>query len=245
MLSFFIPDAPLKRLKLFCSGTVVFFCSFREVARMWFISFVKSSIGKKTVMAASGLLLIAFLTVHAFGNAAIYMGGNYFQIYADALHGFPVLVWVFGVGLVLIFAAHIVTASVLYIESLEVRTSRYHVQTRVVENTFASRTMPYTGLVILVFLIVHVFGFVVAPAHDVPISVTVRELLSNVVYGLFYIVSFVCLAIHLSHGFWSMLQTFGVSHPRFDTFLVRSGIAVAVFFLLFFSGIPIYFITGT
>lgn len=211
---------------------------------MWFISFVKSSIGKKIVMASSGLLLIAFLTVHAFGNAALYMGGNYFQIYADTLHSFPVLVWVFGFGLVLVFAAHIVTATVLFFESFDVRMSRYHVQTRVVENTFASRTMPYTGLVILFFLIVHVFGFAVAPPHDVPISVTVRELLSNFIYGFFYIVSFVCLAIHLSHGFWSMLQTFGVSHPKFDTFLARSSMVIAVFFLLFFSGIPIYFITG-
>ena len=212
---------------------------------MWFISFVKTSIGKKTVMAASGLLLVAFLFVHAFGNAAIYMGGDYFQIYADALHSFPVLVWVFGIGLFLVFAAHVGTATVLYVESFEIRMSRYHVQARVVENTFASRTMPYTGLVVLVFLIVHVFGFAVAPPHDVPISITVRELLSNFVYGLFYIVSFVCLAIHLSHGFWSMLQTFGVSHPRFDTFLSRASMVVAVFFLLFFSGIPIYFITGS
>ena len=54
------------------------------------------------VMASSGMLLVAFLAVHAFGNAAIYMGGDYFQLYADTLHSFPVLVWLFGFGLVVL-----------------------------------------------------------------------------------------------------------------------------------------------
>ena len=63
------------------------------------LSFVTSSIGKKLIMATTGLMLILFLTLHAFGNAAIYMGSKYFQIYADVLHSFPVLVLVFGIGL--------------------------------------------------------------------------------------------------------------------------------------------------
>ena len=134
----------------------------------------------------------------------------------------------------------------LYFESFEERTSRYHVQARVVESSFASKTMPYTGAAILVFLVVHVFGFAVAPPHDVPISITVRELLSNVVYGLFYIALFCSVLPFISVTvFGACCRPFGISHPRFDTFLTRSGMVVAVFFLLFFSGIPIYFITGT
>lgn len=195
-------------------------------------------------MATSGLMLLLFLAVHAFGNAAIYMGSKYFQIYADALHSFPVLVLVFGVGMLFIVTAHVSVGVLLYFENRKVKASRYEVQTRVVENTFASRTMPYTGLMIFLFLVVHVFGFGIAAPANVPISETVRELLSSFFYGLFYIISFVALAIHLNHGFWSMLQTFGINHPRYNSLIAKLTIIVPVFFLVLFGGIPIYFMTG-
>jgi len=211
---------------------------------MWFISFVKSSIGKKIIMATSGLMLLLFLAVHAFGNAAIYMGSKYFQIYADALHGFPVLVLIFGLGLLLIMGIHVCFGIYLFLELRQIKSSRYEVETRVIENTFASRTMPYTGLIILLFVIVHVFGFNIAAPSEIPISITVKELLSGFFYSLFYIFCFVALAVHLNHGFWSMLQTFGFNHPRYNDLISKLTIIVPVFFLILFGGIPIYFMTG-
>ncbi len=210
---------------------------------MWFVSFIKTSIGKKLVMATSGFLLLSFLAIHAFGNAAIYMGSKYFQIYADTLHGFPVLVLIFGVGLLFIFIAHIGVGLLLFFEKRKTA-SRYNVQTRVVENTFASRTMPYTGALIFLFLIIHVFGFGLAKPEDVKISMLVQDYLSGFLYSLFYILSFIALAIHLNHGFWSMLQTFGINHPRYNTLISALTIAVPALFLVIFGGIPIYFMTG-
>lgn len=210
---------------------------------MWFISFVNSSIGRKAIMAVTGLCLISFLAIHAFGNAAIYMGSKYFQIYADTLHGFPVLVLLFGLGLLVILTAHVGFGVLLFFEKRKTQ-SRYRVATRVVENTFSSRTMPYTGLFILLFLIVHVFGFNIAVPADVPISAVVKDYLSGFFYSLFYIVAFVALAIHLNHGFWSMLQTFGVNHPRYNCLIATLTIVVPVAFLVIFGGIPIYFMTG-
>ena len=210
---------------------------------MWFVSFIKTSIGKKLVMATSGFLLLSFLAIHAFGNAAIYMGSKYFQIYADTLHGFPVLVLIFGLGLLGIFAAHIGVGLLLFFEKRKT-SSRYNVQSRVVENTFASRTMPYTGALIFLFLIIHVFGFGIAKPEDVKISLLVQDYLSGFFYSLFYILSFIALAIHLNHGFWSMLQTFGINHPRYNTLISALTIAVPALFLVIFGGIPIYFMTG-
>ena len=210
---------------------------------MWFVSFIKTSIGKKLVMATSGFLLLSFLAIHAFGNAAIYMGSKYFQIYADTLHGFPVLVLIFGLGLLGIFVAHIGVGLLLFFEKRKT-SSRYNVQSRVVENTFASRTMPYTGALIFLFLIVHVFGFGIAKPEDVKISLLVQDYLSGFFYSLFYILSFIALAIHLNHGFWSMLQTFGINHPRYNTLISALTIAVPALFLVIFGGIPIYFMTG-
>ena len=210
---------------------------------MWFVSFIKTSIGKKLVMATSGFLLLSFLAIHAFGNAAIYMGSKYFQIYADTLHGFPVLVLIFGLGLLFIFVAHIGVGLLLFFEKRNT-SSRYNVQSRVVENTFASRTMPYTGALIFLFLIIHVFGFGIAKPEDVKISLLVQDYLSGFFYSLFYILSFIALAIHLNHGFWSMLQTFGINHPRYNTLISALTIAVPALFLVIFGGIPIYFMTG-
>lgn len=210
---------------------------------MWFVSFIKTSIGKKLVMATSGFLVLSFLAIHAFGNAAIYMGSKYFQIYADTLHGFPVLVLIFGLGLLFIFVAHIGVGLLLFFEKRKT-SSRYNVQSRVVENTFASRTMPYTGALIFLFLIIHVFGFGIAKPEDVKISLLVQDYLSGFFYSLFYILSFIALAIHLNHGFWSMLQTFGINHPRYNTLISALTIAVPALFLVIFGGIPIYFMTG-
>jgi succinate dehydrogenase / fumarate reductase cytochrome b subunit len=207
---------------------------------MWFFTCIQSSIGKKLIMAGTGLLLLLFLALHAFGNAAIYMGSKYFQAYADALHGFPVLVLLFGLGLIAVFSAHIGFGLLLFFEKRQT-TSRYHVQTRVVKNSFASRTMPYTGLLILLFLIVHVFGFGIAKPEHVPISMVVKDYFSSVFYGLFYIFSFAVLAVHLSHGFWSMLQTFGINHPRYTTLIGKLTYVVPALFFLLFTGIPLYF----
>jgi len=210
---------------------------------MWFVRFLTSSIGKKLLMAATGLLLFLFLCTHIAGNATIFMSRHVFQGYADELHSHPLIVIVFSLSLLLIFLAHICVGLFLFYENRQVSNSRYAVSTRVVKNSFASATMPYTGLFILAFLFVHIFGFTFSPEH-VPISDTVKGLLSNFFYSFFYILAFIALAIHLSHGFWSMLQTFGINHPRYNELIARLSLIIPAFFLLIFGGIAFYFMTG-
>lgn len=210
---------------------------------MWFIRFLTSSIGKKLLMATTGLLLFLFLCTHAAGNATIFMSSEVFQDYADELHSHPLIVLVFSISILLVLLAHIFVGLFLFYENYKVSNSRYAVSTRVVKNSFASRTMPYTGLFILAFLFVHIFGFTFSP-KEVLISVTVKELLGNFFYASFYILAFVALTIHLSHGFWSMLQTFGINHPRYNSLIGVLTLALPLFFLLIFGGIALYFMTG-
>lgn len=210
---------------------------------MWFVRFVTSSIGKKMVMATTGLLLVLFLFTHAAGNATIFMSSAVFQDYADELHSHPLIVLVFSLSLLAIFLVHIGVGLYLFYENRKVSCDRYIVSKRVVKNSFASATMPYTGLFLLIFLVVHIFGFTFSP-EDVPISVTVKELLGSFFYSMFYVVSFIALAIHVSHGFWSMLQTFGVNHPRYNVFISRSSLAIPIFFFCIFGGVAFYFMTG-
>lgn len=210
---------------------------------MWFVRLLKSSIGKKLLMATSGLLLVLFLFTHAAGNATIFMSSEVFQDYADELHSHPLIVLVFSISILLIVLCHVIVGLYLFYENRQVSQSRYEVTKRVVKNSFASETMPYTGLIILLFLFVHIFGFTFSP-DDILISVTVKELLGNFFYALFYIFAFVALVIHLSHGFWSMLQTFGANHPRYNVLISRLTLAIPLFFFLIFGGIAFYFMTG-
>ncbi len=210
---------------------------------MWFVKFITSSVGKKLIMAATGLLLVLFLFTHAAGNATIFMSSEVFQSYADELHSHPLIVLVFSFSLLAIFLVHIGVGLYLFYQNRQEGDSRYQVSTRVVKNSFASETMPYTGLFILLFLLVHIAGFTFSP-EDVLISVTVKELLGGFFYSAFYILAFVALTIHLSHGFWSMLQTFGINHPRYNVLISQLTLGIPLFFLLIFGGVALYFMTG-
>lgn len=210
---------------------------------MWFVRLLQSSIGKKMIMAATGMLLFLFLLTHVAGNATIYMSSAVFQSYADELHSHPLIVLVFSLSLLGIVLVHAGMGLFLFFQNREEGTSRYAVSTRVVKNSLASRTMAYSGIFIFIFLLIHVAGFTFRDGHT-PISVTVQELLGGFFYGLFYITSFMVLALHLNHGFWSMLQTFGFNHPRYNTFISKLTYILPIFFLVMFSGIPLYFMTG-
>jgi len=210
---------------------------------MWLRRFFFSSVGKKILMAVSGLFLILFLLAHALGNAAIYFGSEAFQTYADGLHSLPVVVLLFGLGLLVIFLVHVSVGILLFLENRKESPSRYVVTPKESEKTFASSTMPYTGALIFIFVIIHYFGFGVNPGH-IKVSLLVEQLLGNFFYSLFYLFSFCVLALHLSHGFWSMLQTFGFNHPRFNDGIHKLTYIVPGFFLVFFGSIALYFMTG-
>ncbi len=194
-------------------------------------------------MALTGLLLLMFLAVHVMGNAAIFFGSHAFQTYANALHSFPVVVFVFSLGMIVIFALHIYFGISLYLQNRRARGLPYAVTTRVYEKTLASSTMPFTGLFILLFVLIHVFGFAISPS-DIEISQLVKLLLHNFFYGLFYIIAFCVLALHLSHGVWSLLQTFGINHPRYNGAIGFITYLVPLFLLVFFGLIVLYFMTG-
>lgn len=210
---------------------------------MWFIRFINSSIGKKLVMASTGCCLILFLCSHAAGNATLFSSIQLFQAYADQLHSHPLIVSFFSKSLLLIFLLHAVTGVILFLQNSMARTQRYRVQTRAIKNAQASSTMLYSGLFILLFILIHTA--VVSFGDHATIGNTIADLFRSFPVSLFYIIAFIILAIHLSHGFWSMLQTFGLSHPRYTIAINRLTYALPIFFLLIFGAIPLLFLFGT
>lgn len=209
---------------------------------MWFLRFVQSSIGKKWIMAFTGCCLVLFLCSHAAGNATLFVGVPLFQAYADQLHSHPLIVASFSSILFLIFALHIITGILLTLQNRKARDRGYKVQKRakVRANSQASATMIYTGLFILLFVALHTAA--VSFGDHATIGKTVSMMFRSPDISLFYIIAFIVLALHLSHGFWSMLQTFGVNHPKFNGLIQNLTYIVPVFFLLLFGAIPLLFL---
>ena len=201
-------------------------------------SFYRSSVGKKSVMAASGLLLSFFLLTHLLGNSISFLGREAFNAYAEQLHSYGILIIFFETGLFSLFLIHILTGVIIYLENLKARPSRYVVNSSEGGRSWGSRTMPYTGVIVLVFIIVHLKNFHFT-SRDLLIADLVREILSSPVLALYYVISLIALGLHLSHGFWSLFQTMGLNHQKYNQFLLKGALVFSILVSAIFILIPV------
>ena len=205
----------------------------------WFTSTLASSIGKKTLMAVIGIFLGFFIIVHLLGNATALASRALFLAYARHLHAFGPLLAIMELLLLAAFVCHVALALLLYMENRQGRPTRYAVTASAGGRTLASRTMPYTGLAILLFLGVHLVQF---QSGDSGISVAdvVRSTLQQPGSAFFYLTGILCLALHVSHGFWSLCQSLGLDHPKYSPCLQRLALVLSACIGLTFSLIPLY-----
>ncbi len=183
-----------------------------------------STVGRKVLMAVTGLLLVMFITVHLLGNTTVYWGQNGINAYAEHLHSLGPLVWVFRLIMFALFAVHITFGIKLYTENRKANPEEYAIQ-KTLTTTFSAKTMIYTGLIILVFLIYHLMHFTMhitnpeISASNLPLDAAMRPDVFTMVVLSFqkffiaavYIIAMVALALHLAHGISSWVQTFGLS----------------------------------
>jgi succinate dehydrogenase / fumarate reductase cytochrome b subunit len=183
--------------------------------------FLDSSVGRKVVMAVTGTILFGFVTVHMLGNLQAFMGAQAMNQYAaflqSMLHGGGI--WIFRAVLLTAVGLHGWAALSLTLANQAARPVGYRSQT-FQASTWASRTMRWTGVTLGVFIVYHLLHLTTGQAHPhfVP-----GDAYRNFVTGfqvpaasVFYIVAQLCLGFHLWHGVWSLTQTFGLSHPRYD-----------------------------
>lgn len=202
----------------------------------WFTQTVFSSLGKKYIMALTGLMLGGFLLIHAGGNSSIFFGRTAFLSYAEHLHALGPLLHVAELILLGVFLAHVSTGMILFLHNLGARSSRYAVQSSAGGRSWGSATMPYTGIIIFSFILLHLFNFYFTD-HSRTIADIVAEVLSRPLYTFLYLGGLSALGLHVSHGFWSMFQSMGVNHPKYDGLIracawVVCGLVVAVFVLI-------------
>jgi len=211
------------------------------------LTFYSTSIGKKVVMAITGLILFGFVIGHMLGNLQVFMGANQMNAYAAMLKANATLLW--GVRIVLLVAVilHIVAAVQLTRMSQRSRPEEYHYKD-VIQADYAARTMRWSGPIIAVFVIYHLLHFTTGSVHP---QFDVHDVYRNVISGfrvwpvsLFYIIAMVALAFHLWHGVWSMFQTLGLINPKSDKIIHRLAAIATLALVIGFISIPMAVLAG-
>ena len=209
-------------------------------------AYLKSSIGKKQIVAATGLMLILFVLGHLAGNLLIYLGPEAFNNYAKKLASLRPGLYFIEIGLFLVFLTHIYLTALIVLENVRARSIRYQVYGDSKKRSLATRLMPFTGTYILGFVIWHLLDFTFIDKHgprailpdgnDYGLYGVVFNAFADPIHSLFYIIAMMCLGLHLAHGIYSFAQTFG-----FNQSLAKkiSG-SVALFISVAYSSIPVY-----
>ena len=206
----------------------------------WFIQTLWSSVGKKLMMAVTGLAFCGFLAGHLAGNLTIYGGKDAFNSYAEHLHSLGPLITLMEWGLLIFAVIHICTGLTLFYQNFQARPGRYVVKKRAGGRTIGSATMPYTGVVLLVFVILHLINFHFVDKTDVTIYQIVSQTFESPIYVIIYILAVIVAAIHVSHGFWSAFQTIGANHPKYMPLIMLLSVVFSLAVGFGFGLLPIY-----
>jgi len=213
-----------------------------------------SSVGKKTVMAVSGLIMLLYLVVHMVGNLKIFFGAGTFDAYAHWLRsmGEPFLhegwaLWLVRVVLVAAVVAHAVSAYQLSRRDIKARPHRYvHSKARA---SYATRTMRWGGTILGLFIVWHLLDLTTGTAHSGGFQPghpyqNVVDTFSTWYGNVIYIVATLALGLHIRHGFWSAAQTLGAGSRTRDRALKIAAHALAVLLTAGFVAVPVGVLTG-
>lgn len=201
--------------------------------------FFGSSIGRKIVMAVTGVILVLFVLGHLAGNLQIYLPNGreamnaYGEFLRHFLHGGGI--WLARAVLLVAVLLHIWAATSLTLSNRAARREGYRERTWT-ESTYASRTMRWSGVIVLAFVIYHLLHFTFGTVHPnfIPGDVGHNFIVGfqSVPVSIFYVVAMVLLCMHLWHGVWSMCQTLGLAHPRYRRWARAAAWAVALIVLI-------------
>jgi len=223
-------------------STVIANTQIMRVAR-----FYESTIGKKAIMAVTGLVLFGYLIAHMLGNLQFFLGPAVMNHYAETLHNNPALLWGARAVLLISVVLHIWSSVQLSMIKREARPVSY-VKHANVSSSWASRSMMLSGPVIAAFVVIHLLHLTTGTIHPQFVPIHPYE---NLIIGfavvplaLFYIVTMILIGFHLSHGIWSMFQSIGFSHPRYTPMIKKFAAVFSWILVAGFISIPLAVLTG-
>lgn len=221
----------------------------------WFTKFLSSSIGQKVIMSLTGIFLMLFLVVHLLGNLQLLKddGGEAFNTYAFFMtHN--MLIKIISYSLYAFILWHAVQGIRLWLNNRAARGNVRYAVNHTRSSERSARNMAWFGIIIFVFIILHMYQFwlqmkmgVLPPvdvaAYDHPVAnlyIPVKEAFQNGGYVLFYVISMVIIGLHLWHGFWSSFQTIGINHPRYNGLIKAIGYIYSIGIPAGFALIPLW-----
>ncbi|HUL34638.1 MAG TPA: succinate dehydrogenase cytochrome b subunit [Candidatus Eisenbacteria bacterium] len=213
------------------------------------LRFWQTTVGKKALMAVTGFILFGFVVGHLLGNLQIYLPPENINHYAQTLRDLGPLLWTARIVLLISVILHIWSSWQLWLLQRAARPVGY-VKKVSVNSTYASRTMVWSGPIVLAFIIFHLLNLTFGTVHPGGPFVE-HDVYNNVVTGfqfwpvsLFYIIAMVLLCYHLYHGLWSMFQTLGISHPVYTPILRALAKIVAILIAAGNISIPVAVLAG-
>jgi len=209
----------------------------------------RSSIGKKAIVAVTGAAMFGFVLVHMVGNLLIFAGPDSINAYAEALQSNAGILWGARLGLLAVLFAHVYTIIGLTKINREARPDAYGKGLKHKESTAASRYMRWGGVALLLFIIFHLLHLTGGVVHPDFIKGNVYH---NMVSGfklqpwvaIIYITAMVALSMHLYHGVWSMLQTLGLNHPKYNDLRKKAAMGFAGLIFIGNCSMPIAILAG-
>ena len=218
------------------------------------LNFFKSSIGRKQIMAVTGLLLFGFVVVHMLGNLQVYLGQDALNAYAEHLEQLPMLLWPARVILLTLLLAHIAAALSLARENRAARPVPYAYQDTI-HASYASRTMVMSGIITFLFIVYHLLHFTfgkIQPQFFEHLDPKGREdVYGMVVHGFqniyvsgSYVLAMGVLCLHLSHGLQSLVQSLGLRSRSSGPFWAKISLAVSILIFIGNSSIPVSVLLG-
>ncbi|WP_040479867.1 succinate dehydrogenase cytochrome b subunit [Longispora albida] len=218
-------------------------------------SLTRSTVGKKAVMAVTGLMLVGFLFFHALGNMKVFFGGDAFDHYSHWLRTVltPILphegfLWLARVGLLAAVIGHIWSATSLALRAKRARPVKY-AHRKPVQGSYAARTMRWGGVIVVLFVIYHILDLTTGHLNPNPDGGPFARLSADFAPSRWYVTAFYVLAVvtvgfHLRHGLWSAIQTLGRSNERREKFLKGVALGFSVLLCAMFLSVPFAVVTG-
>ncbi len=222
---------------------------------MWALTLYRSTIGKKVIMAVTGLMLVAFVVLHMAGNLQVFIGAARMNAYGSFLKSLGELLWVARLGLLAALVLHVLMAWQLTQMKKNARPIAYQKREGQV-TTLASRSMRWGGVLLLVFIVFHILHFTTGQAYPVASASDAAGFSHTDVYGnvigafrnvwvsAVYIVAMLFLMLHLFHGAWSSVRTLGLARPSAHPLKRHVATVVALVVWLGFSIIPVAVLLG-
>ncbi|HEY7783639.1 MAG TPA: succinate dehydrogenase cytochrome b subunit [Pyrinomonadaceae bacterium] len=211
------------------------------------VAFWNSTVGKKVVMAVTGAVGVGYLITHMSGNLLVFKGPAEIDAYGALLKTNLLLLWAVRALLLAAVLLHIVAAYQLARISQKSRPIAYK-RWRAVASDLASRTMRWTGPIVGIFIVYHLLHFTTGTVHP---NFHEGQVYHNVTTGFrvwyvsaFYIVAMLALVLHLYHGAWSMFQSVGLNHPKYNLLIRTVATIITVVVVLGFISIPIAVLLG-